>query len=77
MSSLELIDVSSAASKIVEAGTLFAFMLLVIAGLVSFIMFLMKELRDTRKESTTALVANTAIIAELKEIVRAALHSKG
>lgn len=70
------IDVGYAANEIIKAGTLCAFMLLVIVGLCWFVLYLMKELRETRRESTNALVNATAVIAEFKEIVRAALHSK-
>lgn len=70
------VDVSAATMKVIEAGALFSFMLVVVVALCWFIIYLMGELRNTRKESTDALVNSTAVIAEFKEIVRAALHQK-
>lgn len=66
-----------AVSKIIEAGVLFSFMILVDVVLVWFVMYLMKELKAARQESTAALMDNTKILIELKEVVKNALHKEG
>ena len=67
---------ASAVLKIIEAGTLATFQLLVIAALCGFIKYLLLELRDSRKEFTGATMKFIETVVSLKEIVRHALHSK-
>lgn len=66
-----------AVSKIIEAGVLFCFMILVEIALAWFVMYLMRELKAARQESTAALMDNTKILIELKEVVKNALDKKG
>lgn len=65
-----------AISNIIEAGALFSFMILVEVVLCWFVMYLMKELKSARQESTAALMDNTKILIELKEVVKDALDKK-
>lgn len=49
-------------------------LILVIMGLCWFIKSLLQDARDERKLNRDALNNSTAVIAELKELVRSALH---
>ena len=70
------IDTGSITSRIIEQGVLFAFMLACIAGLIWFILYLMTELKEVRLESTRALVDNTKVLTEMREIFHALAYRR-
>ena len=51
-------------------------MLACIAGLIWFILYLMTELKEVRLESTRALVDNTKVLTEMREIFHALAYRR-
>lgn len=49
-------------------------LVLAIMGLCWFIRSLMNDLRDAHNKAIDTLVANTAVVSEMKEMVRAAIN---
>jgi hypothetical protein len=49
-------------------------LVLIIMGLCWFIRSLLQDARDERKLNRDALTNSTAVIAELKELIRSAIH---
>ncbi len=68
------IGVAPIIGKITEQGALVAFMLLVILALAWFVRYLLQRNESQSKVITDALINNTAVISEFKEMVRASLH---
>jgi len=69
-----VIDVAPLVGKISEAGALCSFMLIVILALAWFVRYLIHRNDAQNKVITDALINNTAVISEFKEMVRASLH---
>lgn len=67
-------DTSPLIKQVSEAGALPAFELLVIFALCWMVRYLIKRNDDLNKVVTDALVNNTAVISEFKEMVRASLN---
>ena len=70
------IDTGSITSRIIEQGVLIPFMLACIAWLIWFILYLMTELKEVRLESTRALVDNTKVLTEMREIFHALAYRR-
>lgn len=51
-------------------------LVLAIMGLCWFIKSLMNDLRDAHQKAIDTLVSNTAVMSEMKEMVRAAIQNK-
>lgn len=62
------------AADLMRIHPVVSILVMVVIILVLFIAFLLKDAKDERKLNREALVGNTAILSELKELIRGALH---
>lgn len=61
-------------SDLMKISPLTTVLVLIILGLCWFIKSLLQDARDERKLNRDALMNSTSVIAELKELIRSAIH---
>jgi hypothetical protein len=64
---------ASGIADLMKISPLTTLLILIIMGLCWFIKSLLQDARDERKLNRDALINSTAVIAELKELIRNAL----
>lgn len=65
---------ASGFGELMKIAPIVTVLLLVIFCLCWFVKSLLQDARDERKLNRDALVSNTAVIAELKELIRGAIN---
>lgn len=61
-------------ADLLHVAPIVTLLIFIILGLCWFIKSLLQDAKCERKLNRDALMANTAVIAEFKEIIRAAIH---
>lgn len=61
-------------ASLMHISPLTTLLVLIVLGLCWFIRSLLQDARDERKLNRDALTNSTAVIAELKELIRSAIH---
>ena len=68
--------VTAGMGQLMQLGAVVVVLLLVILGLCWFCRALLTDAKEERALTRDALIDNTKVISELKEIIRGALHSR-